>query len=163
MLDAVLRFTSRFFEPAVAKLDPSLIHKATIELRVAERYALAMLGSRRVGASPAPGQLTPDSIVRKLVKEFPTHGYVIGRDEAEKLGLTVEPAERHPRWSVFYEIYKRTVATGDATIIEVIPDVELDKAAGATLQSQGESNGADQPHSPNGSPGSSTERPGTGE
>lgn len=151
VIGAVLDFASQLFAPAVGKLDPLLLHKATNELRVAERYAIAMLSSRRSsGTVPIRPRPKPDTLVKKFIKDFPTHGYVISKDEAIKAGLEVGAAEQHPRWGQIFDLYKRTVET-KSTVHLVLSDEDLPKLAPEVAKPHDGADGAVVPQ-PDGSP-----------
>lgn len=86
-LDAMLRFSSSFSEPLVCQLDPKVVHHAKQMLQVTAKYAEHLL--RGVGNPNAR------RIAQALVETFPTHGYVISREEARELGLPVRPLEEY--------------------------------------------------------------------
>ena len=126
VLQETLRFTARFLQPAVAKLDPHLLHRAWQQLQVAERYAHTMLQQRSL---PADKHLRSDeakALIGRLVYGYPAHGYVICRSEAKKLGLPVEEAEQHPRWNTVQSVYRR-FEEGETSLIKVILDADIDE------------------------------------
>jgi hypothetical protein len=125
VLEAVLQYMARFLHPAIEKLDPHLIHQATNQLKIAERYARIMLELRNL---PEEEQISPEAatdLVNRLVNDYPTHGFVISRNEARALGLPVEKAESHPRWDKIQEIYEQFLE-GKQPFIRIIRDESLD-------------------------------------
>jgi membrane-bound ClpP family serine protease len=74
-LGAMLDFSAKFSEPLVRQLDPRLVHQANELLRVTVRYATLLL-------TPTVGAQQAGQIAKELVEKFPTHGFVIARDEA---------------------------------------------------------------------------------
>lgn len=86
-IEAMLGFTSRFSEPLVRQLDPKVVHHAKQMLQVTAKYAERLLREN--------GCADPEKIARQLVETFPTHGYVISRDEASELGLPIHPFEEY--------------------------------------------------------------------
>jgi hypothetical protein len=86
-LNAMLRFSASFSEPLVRQLDPKLVHHAKELLRVTARYASRLL--TKTGCNDANG------IAKRLVEDFPTHGFVISYEDAEDLGLPVQPISEY--------------------------------------------------------------------
>ena len=86
-LNAMLRFSAEFSEPLVRQLDPKLVHHAKELLRVTARYAERLLETSTEKRAPA--------IAKRLVENFPTHGFVIGYDDVETLGLPVKPIDEY--------------------------------------------------------------------
>lgn len=82
-LEAMLAFSAKFSEPLVCQLDPKVVHHAKQMLQVTARYAEHLLAET--------GNDDPQQIAQALVETFPTHGYVISRDAATKLGLPIRP------------------------------------------------------------------------
>lgn len=149
VLNSVLQFAAQLVAPVAAKLDPHLIHQATNQLRVTEQYALALIADRRHKSAAIPPNASAE-MVRKLVKEYPAHGYVISRDEARKLGLVVDDAETHPRWEAIratHHLFKKR----RTSVLQVIPDSLLDRTAKEKVklddddeaESSGQSGGSD--------------------
>lgn len=125
-LDSVLRFAAQLLTPAMQKLDPHLIHQAASQLTVAERYAQSMLAAGRHD----DGLINPsnaDTLVTRLVTDYPAHGYVISREEARKLGLSVDEAERHPRWTFMRQLHRKFL-DDKSSFLFVVNDRDLDQA-----------------------------------
>lgn len=84
-LVAMLKFVADFMAPVLEQLDPVLSHRASKELDVTMDYAQRLLAMRDEG-KPGQGQ-APSDLPRKLVEDYPSHGFVISRQEACNLGL----------------------------------------------------------------------------
>lgn len=123
VLRSMTGFCASFLEPAVSKLDPHLVHRAASQLRVAEHYARTMLKTRK-----NPEKASDESIrrlIRRLVSEYPAHGFVISRSEAKSLGLPVRPSEEHPRWRDMKALHERAEEAG--SLIALFPDAGVDE------------------------------------
>jgi hypothetical protein len=123
VLERFAEFSSMFFRPVVEKLDPHLVHQATKELEVAQRYAKDMLCTREHGKCDC------DKLATALVKEYPSHGFVISRHAAESLGLPVFEAEVYNYWPLattlftLYEHGKFTHKESNGRIINHLIEV----------------------------------------
>lgn len=84
-LDAMLRFAARFSEPLVRQIDPKSVHDAKQMLRVTVRYAEYLLEN-----TIDPPEMARH-IAHHLVRDFPSHDFVISIDDANKLRLPVRP------------------------------------------------------------------------
>lgn len=120
----MLGFASDFLKPAVAKLDLHLVQRAGEQLRVAKRYAKSML-ARRNGQARPMAETEADELLQRLVEDYPEHGFVIGRDEALKLGLPIKNAEDHPHWQLAQKLLSVAIAD-KKTVVAVYTDAELD-------------------------------------
>ncbi len=130
ILPSMLRFAAMFFRPLLAHVDPTLVHKAETELAVAEHYAARLLRPRDDRPSLAKGDTA--TIIQHLVKDFPTHGFVIDRGDARELGLHVLDANEHPRWKIGREIYdrfERDYRPEAKSLIAVVLDNDLESYA----------------------------------
>jgi hypothetical protein len=87
VLPEILGFATRLVEPIVAKLDPSAIHRASNQLEVASEYGERLL---RMRADPMTLE-DARSLTYHLVNHYPSHGFIISRDEAVRIGLPVKP------------------------------------------------------------------------
>jgi len=91
LLPQVLNYTVSFVRPLLEKIDTVDFTKKSRELKVAEEYAFRLLRLNY------PHD-TAKRIARALVDQYPTHGFVIDRDESKSfnrgmnygLGLTIE-------------------------------------------------------------------------
>jgi hypothetical protein len=75
-LPLVLEYATKFARPLLEKIDTVDYVKKSRELKVAEEYAIRLM-------MPHYAHGTAKSIARKLVEMYPTHGFVIDREEAE--------------------------------------------------------------------------------
>lgn len=126
VLQSMLQFLAEFLKPAVSKIDPYLQHQAVNQLKVAERYASRMLVNRDLPADKHLAEERAKMLLWRLVNNYPTHGYVISREEARELGLPVLDAETHPRWQEIKEIHRNFMKQGE-THLRVIEDAEFVK------------------------------------
>ncbi|HWO22348.1 MAG TPA: hypothetical protein VNO30_26500 [Kofleriaceae bacterium] len=123
VLRDMLTFSAEFVRPAVNKLDPHLLHRASKELRVAEKYAEALLKETQHHHA-----LNIAALVRALVENYPAHGFVISRDEAARLKLPIRPAETLPRWPLIRLLHQRSENV-DESFIFVADEQMLDTLA----------------------------------
>jgi hypothetical protein len=100
------RFVAQFLRPIAAKLDPHLIHRAKNELIVAQRYAEIMLTERNLAAPDVHKSFDPESFAAHLVRDYPTHDFVISRAEARELRLPVRWAEQYEHWNKVRDMHK---------------------------------------------------------
>ncbi len=138
VLNSSLQFASQLVAPAVAKLDPHLIHQAKNLLRVTEQYAVSLLTERRGQSQEATNLNAMSEMVRKLVKEYPAHGYVISRGEARDLGLEIEDAELHPRWQQIKNLH-RISRQRETSFIQILSDLILETSSKQTNKKEKES------------------------
>jgi hypothetical protein len=117
-LDAMLRFSASFSEPLVCQLDPKVVHHAKQMLQVTAKYAEHLL--------KGAGNESPRRIAQALVETFPTHGYVISREEAKELGLPVFPIEDYEFAAEVRKIHR--VAEDGMHMIEFWPFEAVVKA-----------------------------------
>ena len=81
----LLEFSANFYRPLIEQLDPLAIFAASTGLEVTVEYGIRLLQ----GNNPtAPPEMLRER-VRTLVTGYPTHGFVIDRNEARSLGLPV--------------------------------------------------------------------------
>jgi hypothetical protein len=99
------RFSARLLEPLMSKLDPHLIHQAKNELELAKQYAMNILRHRHVDHES--GDMTGLEIADQLVKSFPAHEFLIGRDDAETIGLPVQKAEEYDKWDALKSFHRK--------------------------------------------------------
>lgn len=127
VLHELLQFMAQFMEPAISKLDPHIIHKATNELKVAEEYALRMLSMRKLDQNNQLTKKDAKDLLGRLVKDYPTHGFIISRAEAKSLGLPVKCAvQDYSRWQHVKALYAISYEKV-RTIVDVFLDSELDQ------------------------------------
>ncbi len=145
VLKEFLRFVAMFLRPAVARLDPNLVHKAGNELKVGQNYAEKMLGSRNLSSRDEASSQNPKTLAEHLVRDYPAHDFVICRAEARELGLPIRDTENYDRWPKVKEVYRQLMATGQS-IIKVVADPELDQSE-PNGEPQNECQGTDTPQS----------------
>lgn len=130
VVPAMLKFAADFLHPAVAQIDPQLLHRAGSQLDIADRYARILLVTRN--GSRCEHQLTEAqaaAVIQRLIKKYPAHGFVISRDEAtQELRLPIEPAETYARWSDVTRLL-RVWSQDDDVFITLWTDEQLDAAA----------------------------------
>ena len=88
----VLDFSAQFSRPLLEQVDVVAVNAAQTSLDVAIEYGARLLSYRhdRNGLAEAKDRMT------QLVRAYPTHGYVIDRDEArDGLGLPVKDIEAY--------------------------------------------------------------------
>jgi hypothetical protein len=91
LLPHVLRFVSEMLRPLFEKLDTVHYTQISRLLKVGEAYAIRLL-------EPRYGKDRAEEIARKLVNDYPEHGFYIDRAEATRIGLkTSKPSEELAR------------------------------------------------------------------
>jgi hypothetical protein len=86
LLPKVLDYVVSFVKPLLEKIDAIDYTKKSRELKVAEQYAIRLMKARYAWPKA-------NAVARSLVEKFPTHGFVIDRDESssyEKIGENEE-------------------------------------------------------------------------
>lgn len=129
VLKVVTRHMACFLRPAIEKLDPHLIHQATSQLKIAERYAAILLETRNLPEEEQISQEAAQELVKRLVNEYPTHGFVISPQEARALGLLVVDARSHPRWTAIKAMYHEFASGKQSMVVRIIRDETLDEKA----------------------------------
>jgi len=124
------QFVAKFLEPIAAKLDANLIHRAKNELIVAHQYAEIMLSGRNLAEADVHKSFDPERFARHLVRNYPTHDFVISRSEARELHLPVRWAENYDHWGEVREIheaFRRPWFSDDdwRSIIQVLNESDL--------------------------------------
>jgi hypothetical protein len=136
-LSNMLKFASDFMNPVVSQLDPSDLHRAASSLRIASDYGERLVRLRAEDANEKADETARlRELPQKLVRDYPSHRFVISANEAETLGLNVIPlasyglcAEAYLLYDVFTEGQRSVVflARKDAMRIprqeEVVADV----------------------------------------
>ncbi len=131
VLHSTLCFVSRLLQPAVAKLDPHLIHEAARELQVAQEYAVSLLENRNVPEEQKLNRADAEAVIQHLVADYPSHSSIISRDEAKKLGLPVQRAEEYDNWVTVRRVHAKFVENGQS--LRLVVD---QKSAMARLNAQ---------------------------
>ncbi|OBJ85540.1 hypothetical protein A9W97_19375 [Mycobacterium gordonae] len=114
-LTAMLDFSANFMAPVVAKLDPTILHWSNTLLSVTVEYGERLMMTR---AKCRPHEAA--TIPKRLLEEYPTHGFVISIDEAERMGLPVRPIADYDDVERVTALHRRTEDKG-VNIIRVIP------------------------------------------
>lgn len=132
VLREFLRFTARFLEPAVTKLDPHLTHRATNLLDVAQVYAGIMLNERSLAEEDERPDFDQESFTHHLIRHYPAHDFAISRKEAKKLKLPVRSTDAYDRWEkakAYHKYFRHELfgKPGPCTVIQVCTDEELDE------------------------------------
>lgn len=116
----VLPFAARVIQPCIEKIDPHLTHRAANQLKITEHYARRMLILRNPPQDKKLSGKKAKALIDYLVKKYPAHQCVIGRDEALALGLPVYNSETQPEWPAIKGIYSQYMKDKGA-ILTVIP------------------------------------------
>ncbi len=85
LLPPILRYVAELMRPLFEKIDTVHYTQMSRALKVAEEYAIRLLGNRY------PTDKASD-IARQLVHGYPEHGFIIDIGEAKSIGLDVQPA-----------------------------------------------------------------------
>jgi hypothetical protein len=93
VLNQVSSFAATLLQPAIAKLDPHIIHKAANELEIAQDYASRMLRERSLDAADEERAFPPGMVAHHFINHYPAHDFVISRIEARQFGLPVHDLE----------------------------------------------------------------------
>lgn len=95
--------TRELWQKLSEKLDPTWMATMKGESETVEQYAMSLLRAARYETREAR------QIAQKLIYGFPSHSYVLMRDEARDIGLRIKPESSHPReWPVmrrWFEMY----------------------------------------------------------
>ena len=131
VLREFLRFSARFLEPAVAKLDPHLVYRATNQLDLAHQYAMILLRNRRLSDEDEELDLDAKKVSDHLVRDFPAHEFLISLKKAEDLKLPVRPGVQYPLWAGVQEYHNRFrhgLIFGQAgSIVELFDEEEIEE------------------------------------
>ena len=101
-IQLALKFAADYISPVVSQCDPSLVSRSWRELTVAERYGRELLSQYMLkGEFEEPGT---KEIVHNLVWEYPSHEFIIGINEAGRLGLEVCEATQYDCWQKAWSI-----------------------------------------------------------
>lgn len=103
-LGTMVEFATRFMAPVMDKLDPTIIHWSTSLLNESAAYARRLLRMRQGGDSSMSERL--QRLPEDLVGLYPSHGFVISRDEARELGLPVRDLEMYDYRGVMEDIFR---------------------------------------------------------
>ena len=108
VLREVLPFSAKVIEPAVAQLDPHLVHRARSQLRITREYAARALASRNLDDdSDCIEEDDIERLCQHLVTSYPSHGFVISRNEAREFGLPIFNMEDYDAALIVQKIYAK--------------------------------------------------------
>lgn len=114
-LATLLDYSAKFLEPIVRQLEPALIHWSSTLLDVSVAYANRLIAMRRPDTPP-----TEPHLADMLVEEYPTHGFVISRDEARnRLRLPVRDLESYDHWEEACRRH-RAFEDGNDNVVEMV-------------------------------------------
>lgn len=135
-MDVMFRFSASFSEPLVRQLDPRVVHDAKQMLNVTVRYAERLLTMTDCKDAPR--------IAKAMVENFPTHGFVIDLDAAERLGLPVRPLADYEYLLAARRLHRLAEAEDDSDtgLIEFGP---IDDFLPESEETGGEEKNAQQP------------------
>ena len=119
-LSVMVDFATKLMSPVISKLDPTMIHWASSLLNVSVGYAERLLAMREGGSEKVSGKLA--SLPQALVERYPTHGFVISRDEARNLGLPVVDLEKYEYAEVVMQYARDLGEQGVNLVKRVNPD-----------------------------------------
>jgi hypothetical protein len=77
LLPHVMNYVANFYRPLLEKIDTVDYTRKSRDLKVAEEYAIRLMGE-------TVDLATARQIASELVAKYPTHGFVIDREEASK-------------------------------------------------------------------------------
>ncbi len=86
LLPSVLSYVAQMMRPLLEKIDTVHYSKTSRLLKVAEEYAIRLLEAKY-------GRGKASRMARRLVENYPEHGFVIDADEATTFGLDTMPVE----------------------------------------------------------------------
>jgi len=99
VLNSMLKFSSELMHPLMEKLDPAIIYRSRRELSVAQDYALRLMDlkcQQKRDDEVAIG--SDEDFVSNLITQYPSHGFVISRQEAKRIGFPIYPPEEYELW-----------------------------------------------------------------
>jgi len=96
-----LKSAADYMSHVVSQCDPSLVSRSWCELNVAERYARELLDAYMLRDDIGE---TVAKVAHKLVWDYPSHEFVIGINEANRLRLEVCVAAQYDHWQAAWEI-----------------------------------------------------------
>lgn len=120
----ILEFSAAFARPILEQIDLVAVSAASTSLDVAVEYGARLLSYRH----NRNGMASARSLTTQLVRGYPTHGYVIDRDEArDGLGLPVKDIEEYellPQLEAFYS----GAQSAEMNIVKLYKTSELNEA-----------------------------------
>jgi hypothetical protein len=121
-IEHILQYSAQFMRPLLEQIDPIAVNAANTSLNVASEYGARLLAYRngRDGLTKAKAQ------TRRLVRDYPTHGYVIDRDEArDVLELPVMNIEEYDMLLAIETLYSQ-IQKSEISFVRLLPAAEFD-------------------------------------
>lgn len=137
-IEHLLHFAGEFARPLLEQIDPIAVNAANTSLEVAAEYGSRLLSYRngRDGLARARRQM------EQLIRAYPTHGYVIDRDEArDVLDLPVEDVETYQYLGQLEELYSQIQKAG-MNLVRLLPVSALQGLVAEDSQPGGETDEA---------------------
>mgnify|MGYP001068745824 CR=1 FL=1 len=134
-IEIATRFSRGFMEPIVSQLEPMVINMCYRSLHIAERYGKAIL-REGMFRNADDAEKKSESVIHKLVWEYPEHGFAICSREAKELGLNIVDAESFDNWEKIWSFHIELLGQKKKVIQAVSPD---EAAATPTHNSKKES------------------------
>jgi len=131
----MLEFSANFYRPLIEQLDPRQIYEASAGLEITIQYGIRLL--RDNGSADVSDDL--GDRVRKLVAGYPSHGFVIDRDEARSLGLPILPLSHYDLRSEL-ETAVRDQSNMDNVIVASLADFNVSKSNSKGASANGKAN-----------------------
>jgi hypothetical protein len=121
-IQLALKFATDYISHVVSQCDPSLVSRSFRELTVARRYGEELLSTYML--KDELGKQSAD-IAHKLVFDYPSHQFVIGINEACRLGLEICEATQYDYWQAAWDI---CMSLGDmkSDLVHLFNEQELD-------------------------------------
>lgn len=149
----MMKFAADFSRPLLEQIDPTAVIAANTSLRVAAEYGSRLLSYRndRDGIGKARAQTD------QLIRGYPTHGYVIDRDEArEVLDLPIEPLEDYEYLTEVEALYSSAQQQGNdlvgvfdiGTVTEIVGSSNDENDVQSESDSSEPTSNDDQPEQP---------------
>lgn len=117
VLHEICHFSAAFFQPAVSKIDPHIIHRAANQLDIAQRYAEIMLEERNVDSGHEFAEQSASRVVNHFINHYPAHDFVISRDEARQWELPIVDLEKYRLEHQLREMFDSFIEDGEDPLI----------------------------------------------
>ncbi len=123
-----LKIAIEYFKPLISKLDPRQINICLRYLTLMQSYGKEVLTKYMLShiQDPQEREKIAEKIISNLVWLYPEHGYVIGVEEAKKLGLNVIHADEFEDYEKFYNLFE-ILSIEKKKVVEVLTFNELKK------------------------------------
>jgi hypothetical protein len=124
LMPLALEFTSQMMRPLVEKVDTVHYAKQSRILKVAEEYAIRLL-------KPNVGEKGARAIASRFVNEYPEHGFIINREEANEFFPISDGNEEQATAIAALEDY---FTSSELTVIGRVKEREVEVARDASVQ-----------------------------